>query len=64
MQIRTTLVIAHRLATVRDADQIVVMSDGRVLEQGSHSELLEKRANYAQLLHYQMSASPVAEILT
>ena len=60
MQDRTTLVIAHRLATVRDADQIVVMSEGRALEQGSHGELLAKRANYAQLLHYQMSSgSPV-----
>jgi ABC-type multidrug transport system fused ATPase/permease subunit len=56
MQNRTTLVIAHRLATVRDADQIVVMSDGRLLEQGTHRELLEKRAGYAQLLHYQMTS--------
>ena len=61
MQNRTTLVIAHRLATVRDADRIVVMSGGRLLEQGTHRELLEKRAAYAQLLHYQMTSGEVAD---
>jgi ATP-binding cassette subfamily B protein len=61
MQNRTTLVIAHRLATVRDADQIVVMSGGRLLEQGTHRELLEKRAGYAQLLHYQMTSGRPVE---
>ena len=55
MQDRTTLVIAHRLATVRDADQIVVMDGGRVLERGTHHELLQKQAAYAQLLQYQMT---------
>ena len=62
MQDRTTLVIAHRLATVREADQIVVMSEGQLLEQGTHRELLENRAAYAQLLQYQMtSGDPIAE---
>jgi ABC-type multidrug transport system fused ATPase/permease subunit len=62
MQDRTTLVIAHRLATVREADQIVVMSEGQLLEQGTHRELLENRAAYTQLLQYQMtSGDPVAE---
>ena len=56
MQDRTTLVIAHRLATVRDADQIVVMGDGRILEQGRHDELLERGSAYARLLRYQMSS--------
>lgn len=46
---RTTLVIAHRLATVREADQIVVMDRGRVVEQGSHEELLAKGGTYAGL---------------
>lgn len=65
MQNRTTLVIAHRLATVRGADQIAVMSGGRLLEQGSHHQLLGKRANYAQLLHYQLtSGSPVDELVS
>ncbi len=46
---RTTLVIAHRLSTVRNADQIVVMDRGRVVEQGSHEELLVKGGVYARL---------------
>jgi ABC-type transport system involved in cytochrome bd biosynthesis fused ATPase/permease subunit len=46
---RTTFVIAHRLSTVRHADLIVVVNDGRVAEQGSHAELLLKGGLYAQL---------------
>ena len=45
----TTLVIAHRLATVLKADRIVVMEDGRVVEQGSHTELVAKGGLYARL---------------
>jgi ATP-binding cassette subfamily C protein CydCD len=63
MQNRTTLVIAHRLATVRDADRIVVLGDGELLEQGTHDELLSKRAGYARLLQYQISARPEIEPL-
>lgn len=50
---RTTLVIAHRLATVRDADKIVVMAAGRVAEEGSHTQLLAKGGLYAQLYNMQ-----------
>ena len=50
---RTTLVIAHRLATVRDADQILVMDQGRVAEQGTHDELLARDGLYARLYHLQ-----------
>ena len=52
---RTTLVIAHRLATVRDAHQIVVMDKGRVVETGKHAELLAKDGMYAGLYRLQFS---------
>ena len=46
---RTTLVIAHRLSTISDAYQIIVMDNGRVIERGSHAELLERNGAYAQM---------------
>ncbi|NYT83524.1 ABC transporter ATP-binding protein/permease [Alcaligenaceae bacterium] len=46
---RTTLIIAHRLSTVVDADQIIVLDQGRVLEAGSHRELLQRGGRYAQM---------------
>jgi ATP-binding cassette, subfamily B, bacterial len=46
---RTTLVIAHRLATVHNADRIVVVDDGRIVEQGRHDELLERASVYRRL---------------
>ncbi|QLH80667.1 ABC transporter ATP-binding protein [Halosimplex pelagicum] len=51
---RTTLAIAHRLSTVRNADRIVVVDDGRVVEQGSHEELLERDGLYADLWRVQV----------
>ncbi|MFV0131084.1 ABC transporter ATP-binding protein [Streptomyces sp. HMX112] len=47
---RTTITIAHRLSTVRDADEIIVMDQGRVAERGRHEELLERRGRYAALV--------------
>ena len=51
---RTTLVIAHRLSTVRDADAIVVLEDGRVVEIGRHAELLARGDLYAHLVSRQL----------
>jgi len=46
---RTTITIAHRLSTVRDADQIVVLDHGRIVESGDHSSLLASDGRYAEL---------------
>ena len=51
---RTTLVIAHRLSTIRDADQIVVLDDGRVVERGAHGELVALDGMYSHLIATQL----------
>ncbi len=56
MQNRTTLVIAHRLSTIERADRIVVLEGGRIVETGSHADLLAKQGRYAQLHALQFSA--------
>lgn len=58
---RTSFVIAHRLSTIRDADTILVMEDGAIVEQGAHAELLESGGAYARLYQAQF-AQAVAEV--
>ena len=53
MKGRTSFIIAHRLSTIRDADLILVMKDGDIIEQGTHEELLEKNGFYAKLYNSQ-----------
>ena len=53
MEGRTSFIIAHRLSTIRDADLILVMKDGDIIEQGNHEELLQKNGFYAQLYNSQ-----------
>ena len=53
MQGRTTFIVAHRLATIKEADIILVMNNGSIVEQGSHNELLKKRGFYYDLYYSQ-----------
>lgn len=59
MEGRTTLVIAHRLATIRDADKILVLDGGRIIDQGTHDELVAKGGRYAELAKLQFRMDDV-----
>jgi ATP-binding cassette subfamily B protein len=50
---RTTIVVAHRLSTVKNADEIAVVSDGRIIEKGKHEELINQNGTYANLYKLQ-----------
>ena len=54
---RTTLIIAHRLSTVRNADRIIVVHDGMIVEQGTHEELVSLDGRYAHLHRLQVGAT-------
>ena len=55
MEGRTSFIVAHRLSTIKEADCIVVMNQGNIVEQGTHRELLEKKGFYANLYNSQFA---------
>ncbi|PEY43481.1 multidrug ABC transporter permease [Bacillus cereus] len=57
---RTTFIIAHRLSTIKSADQIIVLDRGRILEKGSHDELMEKKGRYYEMYKTQIEGSQSA----
>jgi ABC-type multidrug transport system fused ATPase/permease subunit len=57
MQGRTCFVIAHRLSTIRHADRIAVIEDGRLIEVGTHEQLLESGGRYAEFLRIQVEGN-------
>ena len=61
MRDRTTIVIAHRLSTVRDAEMIAVLDAGRLVEAGTHAELLARGGLYAELVSRQLALGRAAE---
>jgi len=62
MRGRTSFVIAHRLSTIHDADVILVMDHGRIVEQGTHDELLARRGFYADLYESQFAEPMLAAV--
>lgn len=54
---RTSFIVAHRLSTIREADVILVMRDGRIVEKGRHKELLRKNGYYAEIYNSQFAPS-------
>ena len=59
MENRTSLIIAHSLSTIQDADLIVVMDQGRIIETGNHRELLDKQGRYYELYVTQFSGNAI-----
>lgn len=61
MEGRTSFIVAHRLSTIKEADVILVMKDGHILEQGNHEKLLAENGFYATLYNSQFVAAKEAE---
>jgi len=61
MQGRTTFIIAHRLSTVRDADEILVFDGGHIVERGAFRELLAQRGRFAALVETQLASAPISQ---
>ena len=59
MEGRTTVVVAHRLSTVMDADKIYVIEQGNITEEGTHQELLKNKKTYARLVDLQFSSDAI-----
>jgi ATP-binding cassette subfamily B protein len=55
----TQIIIAHRLSTVRNANRILVLNEGVLLEQGTHQELMRSNGYYAQLIHSQLTSGEI-----
>lgn len=62
MRGRTSFVIAHRLSTIRDADLILVMDNGKIIETGTHKELLAKKGFYADLYNSQFAPTELEAV--
>jgi len=62
MQNRTTILIAHRISTVKDADEILVMHQGRIVERGTHEQLLEQKREYARVYERQLLEDQLATL--
>jgi ATP-binding cassette subfamily B protein len=60
---RTSFVIAHRLSTIRNADLILVVEEGKIIERGTHSDLMSKRGHYYELYTRQFEAEIKEEML-
>ena len=57
IETRTSFIVAHRLSTIKEADIILVMKDGNIIEQGNHDELMEKKGFYFTLYNSQFAAT-------